>query len=281
MKKSLFRAVACAASAFIIASTMAVTASAAVTEDVGVYVRGVRFEKDKCLIVDSVTRVPFRTFCEAAAGEEVCVSWDGKTETATAEWKGMKVTARAGDAYITANGRAIFCGVENYIVDGTMMVAIRPIAKAFGVDVGWNGKMMRVSVSGAAETILSGDEFYDQRELFWLSRIISAESRGEPLLGKLAVGSVVYNRVDSPMYPDNLYDVIFDMSAGVQFTPAYTGSIYKEPTEESVVAAKICMEGYRVRPDIYFFCTETIRYTSWAGRNRPYAMTIGRHAFFS
>ena len=259
-------------------STVGVSAS---SDDVSVYVRGERFEREKCVLTDSVTRVPFRAFCGEMTNGGAVVSWDGETKTAIAEWQGMTVTARVGDSYIIANGRYLWCGVPNYISDGRMMTAVRPIAMAFGADVDWNGETRRVSVSEGSEPIVSGEEFYDRDELFWLSRIISAESRGEPLLGKLAVGSVVYNRVDTDEYPDTVYDVIFDMKNGVQFTPAYTGSIYNDPTEESVVAAKICMEGYRCRYDVIYFCTTAIRYTSWAGRNRPYVMTIGDHAFFA
>lgn len=264
----------------VLTAIMSLSVSAA-SDNVSVYVRGERFERERCVLTDSVTRVPFRAFCRDITGGEAAVSWDGETKTAIAEWRGMTVTARSGDSYIVANGRYLWCGVPNYIDDGFMMTAVRPIAKAFGSDVGWNGETRCVSVSGEACVIASGDDFYDKDELYWLSRIISAESRGEPLLGKLAVGTVVYNRAAADEYPDNVYDVIFDMKNGVQFTPAYTGSIYKEPTEESVIAAKLCMDGYRCRGDVIYFCTTAIRYTSWAGRNRPYVMTIGDHAFFA
>ncbi len=249
--------------------------------DVGVYVNGESFASDECVLIDSVTRVPFRKFCGEISGGEAVVDWEAETSTAVATWRGMTVTARAGEPYIIANGRAIYCIADNYIEDGTMMVAVRPMAKAFGVDVEWEGEERHVFVTGDASPIASADAFYDKSELFWLSRIISAESRGEPLLGKLAVGAVIYNRVDSELYPDNVYDVIFDMKYGIQFTPAYTAEIYREPTEESVIAAKLCMEGYRYNSDMLFFCTEAVRPNCWMGRNRPYILSIGNHAFFA
>ena len=63
------------------------------------------------------------------------------------------------------------------------------------------------------------EEFYDHDELYWLSKLIYAESGAEPFLGKLAVGTVVMNRVDSDEFPSNIVDVIFDKENGVQFTP--------------------------------------------------------------
>lgn len=255
-------------------------AATGVHEDVGVFIGGEPFARDKCVIIDSVTRVPFRRLCDALSGGEAVIGWDEATQTASAVWRGMTITAAAGEPYILANGRALFCIVDNYVDDGVMMVAVRPLAKSFGIDVGWDGGKMEVSLTGEPSTIVPGGEFYDERELYWLSHIISAEARGEPLLGKLAVGAVVYNRVESDLYPDSIYDVIFDMSCGVQFTPAYSGSIFREPTAESVVAAKLCMEGVRWRRDVFFFCSKSIRYTSWAGKNRPYIATVANHVFF-
>lgn len=232
-------------------------------------------------VVDSTTCVPFRSFVNAISGGDASVSWDSETNTAMAVVRGVKITATVGEPYITANGRCIMCGIENYVIDGRVMTAVRPLARAFGANVKWYPGTYRVSVGGITEMIESGDTYYDKTELYWLSRIISAEAKGEPLYGKLAVGAVVYNRVESDNYPDTVYDVIFDMKNGVQFTPAKNGAVYDEPTEDSVIAAKLCMEGYRYRDDILYFCTTDIRYTCWAGKNRTYVETIGGHAFFA
>ena len=248
---------------------------------VSVFINGGSFERERCVVSDGVTRVPFGAFCRAVTGGEAVVSWDKKHRVQSAEFGGMTVTAKVGDAYIEANGRVLYGGYESRVDGEELMVAVRPLAKAFSLDVEWIDAEMRVNVSGKAAPVLSGNDFYDKDELFWLSRIISAEARGEPMEGKLAVGTVVYNRVDWSMYPDTVYGVIFDMKHGIQFTPAYSGSVYREPTAESVKAAKICMEGFRTRDDILFFCASSIRKTCWAGRNRPYIMTIANASFFA
>jgi N-acetylmuramoyl-L-alanine amidase len=49
--------------------------------------------------------------------------------------------------------------------------------------------------------IESGDTWYDEEDLYWLSRIISAEARGESLEGQIAVGNVVLNRMKSDRWP--------------------------------------------------------------------------------
>lgn len=232
-------------------------------------------------IVDSTTTVPFRAFIDEMTDGEAVIGWDEETKTAHASWEGVTVTATLGESYITANGRCLPCGTANRVDDGRIMVAVRPVSAVFCAEVEWIGETKSVRVGAPTGIIESADEYYDSDELYWLSRIISAEARGEPMEGKIAVGTVVYNRVESDMYPDTVYDVIFDMENGVQFTPAATGSVYNDPTEESVIAAKLCMEGRRYRSDALFFCTVAIKDTSWAGRNRPYIETIGGHAFFA
>ena len=84
---------------------------------------------------------------------------------------------------------------------------------------------------------------YSEEDLYWLARIISAESRGEPLEGQIAVGNVVLNRVDSDNYPDTIKEVIFDRNHGVQFEPVENGTVYDDPTPTSVLAAKLALEG--------------------------------------
>ncbi len=63
-----------------------------------------------------------------------------------------------------------------------------------------------------------------------------------------------------------------------QFTPAATGSIYREPNEESVAAAKMVMDGAQVMPNALFFNAAGLR--SYASRTRTYVATIGDHAFY-
>src|SRR5699024_8602041 len=104
-------------------------------------------------------------------------------------------------------------------------------------------------------------------DLYWLSRLINAEAGNQPLEGKIGVGNVVLNRVADPTCPDTIYDVIFDARYGVQFSVTETGAIYLEPNEESVIAAKICLEGYNVVEDSLFFLNPQISSKTWFEKN--------------
>ena len=131
------------------------------------------------------------------------------------------------------------------------------------------------------EAVCNEVERYSSEDLVWLSAIINAEARGEPLEGKLAVGTVVMNRLESDMYPDSVKDVILDCRYGVQFAPVANGSIYLSPTDESIIAAKLCLDGFRTHPDILFFYNPAISESTYFKENRTYEFTIGNHEFYS
>lgn len=194
--------------------------------------------------------------------------------------RGITVSAQLWNSYIEANGRCFYTDTTCRLVDGELYVPIRPLAYVFNVDVKWNDATRSVTLVDRGGVCLSGDKVYWDGAVLWLSRIIYAESRGEPLLGKIAVGNVVMNRVASPQYPNTIYGVIFDRKYGTQFTPVATGAIYNTPTDECIRAAKMVLEGTSVSDDILFFMNPRIATSSWISKNRPFAFSIGNHSFY-
>ena len=122
---------------------------------------------------------------------------------------------------------------------------------------------------------------YDNDDVYWLSRIINAESRGEPFYGKLAVGNVVMNRVASKQFPDDIKSVIFDDKHGIQFTPVANGSIYNPPSDECIITAKMTLEGYRISGDILYFIAEALAQNLWTVNNCQYVLSVGSHDFYA
>ena len=232
-------------------------------------------------LIDSVTYIPLRRFCDTMGGADI--HWNQATNTATVtdSRRGLHMTFTQGALYIVANGRYFYTTTKILNIGGSLYVPIRPLAKAYCMDVIWNNKTRSVTLVSNGKQLISGDDFYKSDEVYWLSRIISSEAKGEPLAGKIAVGNVVLNRVESKMYPNTIYGVIFDQKNGVQFSPVAFGTIYRSPSAESVVAAKICLEGYSLSNDILFFMNPRIATSNWISKNRPYVFTIGNHDFYS
>lgn len=179
--------------------------------------------------------------------------------------------------YAFSNGRCFSAEGNAVICDGNICVTAELLKTLIGVGVTAEG------TADTADAALpkDGDEYYDEDSVIWLSRIISAESRGESVMGKVAVGNVVINRVRTPGYPNTIYGVIFDFEHGIQFTPAANGAVYNDPDEESIVAAKLCLEGVTVSEEILYFLNPSTADNHWVVNNRTYVTTIGSHEFYS
>lgn len=237
-------------------------------------------ELSGAVLVGDTTYVPLRSFADACGNFDI--SWNGNNSTAAVSAGGISLFAGAGKPYIECNGRVLYSGKNNFISDGRIYVPVRSAGKALGTSVAWDGATKSVSVVTGGEYPEHGDSFYDQNDLYWLSRIINAESEGEPIAGKIAVGNVVLNRVADSSFPNNIYDVIFDRAGGVQFTPTANGTINRTPTAESIIAAKACLESYKVTPKNILFFLNPIKSTStWIQENQSYVMTIGNHDFYA
>ena len=225
---------------------------------------------------NGVEYVPFRAMANAIGAS---YSYDSKTRTATMRKDGLIMTATDANYTVYANDRPIFSLTPSVIMsDGRLYVPIDSFVKATGL--AYSGNQNRISVSGNYNPLKSASAFYREDEVLWLARIIHAEASGEPLLGKIAVGNVVLNRVRSPEYPNTIYGVIFDRKYGVQFSPILNGTIYNTPTYNSVLAAKICLEGFDVSDGALFFLQPRLATSSWIPKSREYSFTIGGHDFY-
>lgn len=88
-------------------------------------------------------------------------------------------------------------------------------------------------------------------ELQLLLRVVSAESRGESLEAQYTVACVIFNRMESEIFPNTLTEVI--MQSG-QFTCVSNGAIYSAPITESVAQAVImAMDNNTLDPTILWF----------------------------
>ncbi|WP_417900245.1 cell wall hydrolase [Bacillus haimaensis] len=113
-----------------------------------------------------------------------------------------------------------------------------------------------------------------------LARLVHAESKGEPYEGKVAVATVVLNRVDSEIFPDTIKEVVTETSPGgvYQFSPVKNGEINKKADEEAIKAVE---EAIAFRGDgnnsLYFFNPDKTS-DEWI-RTRTVTKTIGNHVF--
>ncbi|MBX6351792.1 MAG: cell wall hydrolase [Thermoflavifilum sp.] len=121
-----------------------------------------------------------------------------------------------------------------------------------------------------------------QTDLYWLAKVIEAEAGGEPLQAKIAVGDVVMNRVHSPLYPDSVKGVIFQIDHGhYAFTSVMNGWIYRvQPSADAWRAARMVLNQHvNVVPNaLVFYNDAETPAGSWV-RTRSTITTIGHFTF--
>ncbi len=229
-------------------------------------------------IIHSVTYVPLRAFCELAGADSI--TWNANTRTAAVKCDNYTLYVTDGSFYVQVAGRYIHTGETVKNIDNRLFVPVRALAKVFSISVTWNPTSRTVVLKRTGEKLLDASAFYNADDLYWLSRIINAEAGGESMEGKIAVGNVVINRKNSPSYPNTIYGVIFDRKHGLQFTPVATGTIYRTPSSDSVIAAKICLEGHSISREALFFMNPRIATNNWIAKNCRFLFRIGNHDFY-
>lgn len=272
MSKRLFTAALSLALVFVLAGPAIAIGNPSVTLD------GEVLEMDAApLVLDRTTYVCYWPIVKAMY-PDAAATWENDRAVVRAE--GLELSIQLGSNYLVANGRYLYFEDGVKVEGSSIMVPVRTLAQALGAVVTWDPSTGTVALQSGTGPIQSGESYYKADggdTLYWLAQIINAESGNQPLAGKIAVGNVVLNRVNSPMFPSTVYNVVFQRN---QFTPVANGSIYLEPNEESVIAAKLCLDGANTAGTALYFVNPRSSPNSWASRNRPYVATIGAHAFF-
>lgn len=225
---------------------------------------------------DGVTYVALAPMAEALDGSAQ-VSWNASAKTVTVTTDKLRLTAKVGQLYLVANGRYLYLPEKVQAVDGRVIVPLWAAAKAFDASVRWNAATGVITVTRGSGAIQAGESYYSQETLYWLSRVIYAESANQPLEGQMAVGNVVMNRVASPVFPNSVEAVLAQKN---QFSTYKSGKITNcTPNETSIIAAKLVLDGGVVEESngaLYFDSTVG----SWAARNKECIATIGGHKFY-
>ncbi len=108
-----------------------------------------------------------------------------------------------------------------------------------------------------------------------LARLISAEARGEPYTGQVAVGAVVLNRVESPAFPGTISGVIYQSGA---FTCIQDGQFWQPIADSAYKAAREAINGSDPSGGAIYYYNPKTASSTWI-LSRPVLTTIGNHRF--
>ncbi len=218
-------------------------------------------------IYDGTAYIPFYNGVQTLRPDAE-ITWADGIFTAAAE--DLTMTVRVGDPYLVVNGRYLYIdGKVKGWADGTALVPARVLATALGAWVDWKDGTVELCSGGVP--LAEADIPYDETTLDLLSRVITHESGNQSLKGKMAVGNVILNRVNSAKFPNTVGEVIYSPNQ-------FPGATNATPNAESILAARLVLEGANVVPGAYYF--NGAGKSCWASRNKSLIATIGGHSFY-
>ena len=166
-------------------------------------------------------------------------------------------------------------GFYTYTVDGIYgsrtTAAVKKYQKAKGLTVD--------GVCGAQTLAAMGirvpDASADRNTRALLARLISAEARGEPYVGQVAVGAVVLNRVKHPSFPNTIPGVIYQSGA---FSCIADGQFDQPVADSAYRAADDALNGWDPTGGAIYAFNPSTAPSAWIW-SRPLILTIGKHRF--
>ncbi|HIR03538.1 MAG TPA: spore cortex-lytic enzyme [Candidatus Scatovicinus merdipullorum] len=153
--------------------------------------------------------------------------------------------------------------------------AVTNFQKANGLSADGIAGVKTLAALGITKSSTSGE--YTESEIALLARIISAESRGEPYEGQVAVGAVILNRIAHPSFPNTLSGVIYQPGA---FSCLTDGQVNVAVAESAKKAAQDAINGWDPSGGAIYYYNPAKSTNKWIF-SRPVINTIGSHRFCS
>jgi N-acetylmuramoyl-L-alanine amidase len=199
----------------------------------------------------------------------------------------MKVTAVALSLSLFAGaGMAKASTTEHEVVKGD---TVYKISKKYGVPMEtignannlanlnliYVGQVLKVGEASNSNVVENKSTSVTDAEFDLLSRIVTAEAKGEPYIGQIAVANVIMNRVESDGFPNDIKSVIYDKG---QFSPVSNGTINQPATDVAKQAVRDALNGSNQAGDALFFWATYVPKDSWVW-TKPVIKQIGNHVF--
>lgn len=114
-----------------------------------------------------------------------------------------------------------------------------------------------------------------KNDLDMLAKIIYAKGMGESYTGKVALGSVILNRVSSDKFPDSIEKNIYQNGT---YNPINDGPINREPNSTAINAARDALNGWDPTGGALYFWNPETTSSKWIW-SIPIKLKIGRYLF--
>ncbi|MBR6429792.1 MAG: spore cortex-lytic enzyme [Oscillospiraceae bacterium] len=149
--------------------------------------------------------------------------------------------------------------------------AVRQFQRKNGLTVDGVAGKQTLAAMGISDTASTGQS----NDAALLARLISAEARGEPYTGQVAVGAVVLNRVKHPSFPNSISGVIYQRGA---FSCLDDGQFDQPVADSAYKAAQDALGGWDPSGGAIYYFNPATATSAWIW-SRPLLTTIGKHRF--
>lgn len=214
-----------------------------------------------CMMIIGIQTIAAETYQVGDQGDTVRI-----IQQKLIRWGYLDGTADGIFGSATQEGVKSFQRTNGLTADGIVGTAT---LKALGISVG-SGTSSAAGNSGSTSA-------QQQGSLDLLARVISAEARGEPYSGQVAVGAVILNRVNHPSFPNTIAGVVYQAGA---FSCMDDGQFNEPVADSAYQAAQDALNGSDPSGGaIYYFNPQTAT-SAWIW-SRPMITVIGKHRFCS
>ena len=155
--------------------------------------------------------------------------------------------------------------------------AVRLFQEKNGLTVDGKAGPQTLQALGIQASSGSGSASSNSNEVNLLARLISAEARGEPYSGQVAVGAVVLNRMKHPSFPNTMSGVIYQSGA---FSCIADGQFNQPVANSCYQAARDALNGSDPSGGAIYYFNPATATSKWIW-SRPLITVIGKHRFCS
>ena len=206
-------------------------------------------KKEKAALAEKIqeeARAKDAALAKAKKARELATAAEKKAQEKKAQEAKRQEAEAASEAASAESASSSAASVDGGATEGTKEAApAQDESAAADVQALQAAAAAAEAEAKAAENAAQTAQSEESEDVKLLASLIYCEAGNQPHEGKVAVGSVVMNRLNSPAYPNTLAGVIY---ASGQFTPARSGKvdrIYRGGNiqADSIAAAKEALAG--------------------------------------
>ncbi|XIH24880.1 N-acetylmuramoyl-L-alanine amidase (plasmid) [Priestia aryabhattai] len=173
--------------------------------------------------------------------------------------------------------------MKKLIALSTMVVSLLITSPAFAATSKSGTTMSTNAIGSNTQVQTTSDANHRKKYTFitpegedLIARLVRAEATGQPFQGKVEVAVAVLNRMDSCLFPNTIWGVLYQPN---QFTPVKNGQIKLPADAESIRAVNEALYIDRANGTHSLFFYNPKKSTSTFFASRQTTVAIGDHVF--